>query len=544
MRRYFSNLLTPRTATSENEVQYWRERIVALTLFGAVLVGSAAYAINMVLAFQNGTWGWAIVYTAAFVSIAIIAFSPNLPYTLRASVMLFMLYAFGIISGLQYGTAGDTRVWLLGFIILTALFLGAWQGFAAAIFSLATLISMGWAMNRGIVAPPDITGVFEPVVFSSWISTSIPVLAVSVLIILCLGAIVNGLNRSLQRGRQLATDLEADRQRLERRTQELERREVQVRTAAEISRTISAELDPERLFQQVVDLVQERFNLYYVGVFLIDTSGLYAVLRAGTGIAGEAMIASRHSLPIGGTSMIGWSISRRQARIALDVGQDAVRFENPHLPETRSELALPMISGPQVLGALTIQSAEAEAFDQDDIIVLQGVADGLATALENARLFQQSQTNLAEIQRLHQQYLGEAWTQVIAKEQDLIFSFESQAAATADDSAQVSRISHPLVLRDQVIGNIQLESNQGPWTPEDQAFVEAVSTQAALALENVRLVEETQRTAQHDRIVSELTGKAWTSTNIDTILQTTLSELGQTLQATDGLIQLETTDPE
>ncbi len=536
IRQFFEQLLTPNTELSENEVQHWRERIVAVALTGASLLGTGAYAINMYLVLQINAWWWAIIYTLAFSGVIFITVRKKLAYEIKAGAMLLLLYILGIVSALQYGTAGDVRIWFFGFTIVAAIFLGMRAGLVAAVFSSLTHLGLGYAMSLDWIEAPNVSKVIEPSNFASWVSTSIPYFALGIMAVLAVGVIINGLDRNLLRSRELTAELKADRASLQRRTDTLERRNIQIRTAAEISRIVSGELDQRKLLQQVADLIRDRFDLYYAGVFLVDEKGLYAVLQAGTGEPGAAMIRAHHRLPIGGTSMIGWSISRRKARIALDIGQDAVRFDNPYLPETRSELALPMISGAQVLGAITIQSAEAGAFDQDDIAILQNVADGLATALENARLFQQAQENLEEIQRLHQQYLGEAWSQIAKLESNLAYQHQDNLAENEQPGV---RIEKEMLLRGQKIGKIQLESNRSGWTDEDDALVEAVALQAALALENIRLVEETQRNAQHDRIVADVTRKAWASSNLDTILKTTLSELGKTLQASDGIIQLE-----
>jgi len=170
-----------------------------------------------------------------------------------------------------------------------------------------------------------------------------------------------------------------------------QRRAVQLQTAAEVSRASSSILQLDELLATVVELVRDRFNLYYVGAFLLDDSGQWAVLRAGTGEAGHQMLAAQHRLSVDETSMIGWSIVHQQARIALDVGQDAVRFNNPLLPHTRSEMALPLISRGRVLGAATIQSTQPAAFTTDDVTILQTMADQITTAAENARLFEQTQ---------------------------------------------------------------------------------------------------------------------------------------------------------
>jgi PAS domain S-box-containing protein len=191
---------------------------------------------------------------------------------------------------------------------------------------------------------------------------------------------------------------EAERERL---LAALERRAVQLQTAAEVSRAASSILTVDELLPQMAELIRDRFNLYYVGIFLVDEANKYAVLRAGTGEAGRKLIEDGHKLEQGGASMIGRCIANRQARIALDVGQEAVRFANPLLPKTRSEMALPLISRDLVIGAMTIQSDQPAAFAQEDISVLQSMADQTANAIQNARLFEESQRRAVREQMLN-----------------------------------------------------------------------------------------------------------------------------------------------
>lgn len=182
-----------------------------------------------------------------------------------------------------------------------------------------------------------------------------------------------------------------------RLAEQMRYRALQLQTAAAVSSAASSILDPDTLLPQMVELIRDRFDLYYAGVFLVSEDGRYAVLRAGTGEAGRKMLEAGHRLEVGGQSMIGWCVANGQARIALDVGQEAIRFDNPFLPETRSELALPLISRGRVIGAMTIQSIRPAAFDQDDVTVLQTMADQLANAIENARLFQERERRITEL---------------------------------------------------------------------------------------------------------------------------------------------------
>ena len=209
----------------------------------------------------------------------------------------------------------------------------------------------------------------------------------------------------------------------------LERRAIQLQTAAEVSRAANSILTVDELLPQVVDLVRERFDLYYAGLFLVDETGQWAILRAGTGESGRKMIETGHKLEVGSASMIGWCIANRKARIALDVGKEATRFSNPLLPQTRSEMALPLISRDRVIGAMTIQSSRPVAFTQEDINVLQTMADQMANAIENARLFeqtraahQQAEVHLRETQMLQQVIQAASSTLDLERVLDALFN--------------------------------------------------------------------------------------------------------------------------
>jgi PAS domain S-box-containing protein len=232
---------------------------------------------------------------------------------------------------------------------------------------------------------------------------------------------------------------------------DLERRAVQLLTAAEVSRAASSFFSLDELLPRIVDLIRDRFNLYYVGVFLVDDAGQYAVLRAGTGDAGQAMIARGHRLAIGDTSMIGWCVAHHAARIALDVGEDAVRFDNPLLPDTRSELALPLISRGQALGAMTVQSAQPAAFGEPDIAVLQTMVDQVANAIANARLLEQTQQRAEELavvnrvtQALSAQIELRALIQLVVDQVRQVFGVQDAYLALYDSRTQLIHIPYML----------------------------------------------------------------------------------------------------
>ena len=174
-------------------------------------------------------------------------------------------------------------------------------------------------------------------------------------------------------------------------TNDIQRHAKLLKAAAHAAKNIATILDPYELLQRTVDIICDEFGFYYAGMFLLDDLKQFAVLKAGRGEAGKAMITEGHKLAVGGNSMIGASIQDREGRIALDVGTEAVFFENPHLPKTRSEMALPLIVGDDCLGALTVQSTEEAAFHDEDIAALQTMADQLAIAIQNSRLHRQAE---------------------------------------------------------------------------------------------------------------------------------------------------------
>jgi GAF domain-containing protein len=262
----------------------------------------------------------------------------------------------------------------------------------------------------------------------------------------------------------------------------------------------------------------------------------YAVLRAGSGEVGQRMLDDGYRLPINDASVVGQAIVHRRFQTAAGGRRTGdVEEGSTYLPLAQTELALPLIGGERALGAIAIQSALPNAFDQDDVTILQGIADSLAAALENARLFQQVQENLEEIRTLNRQYTLQAWGQGTPEQQGRS-TYDNELVSAP--GGQPATLNIPLMLRSQAIGSLTLESDQQTWAPEELAFIEAVTTQAVLALENARLLEETQQRAGHERIVAEIARSVRASTDVDTILRTSLTELSRALQATDGKIEL------
>ncbi len=330
-------------------------------------------------------------------------------------------------------------------------------------------------------------------------------------------------NRMLTRIEELQQNLE---KRVEDQTEKL-------RASNEVGRIASTILNPDDLISQVVNLIAKTFDYYYVAVFLVTGNERWAELVDATGSAGEILKARRHRLQVGGSSMVGNAIASKQAQVAMDVGETAVRFNNPLLPNTRSELALPLMVGDRVIGALDVQSVREADFRADDIATLQNLASQVAISIENARLFREMDNALSELRQSNRQYISSVWEEKLQASK-LEYSVKSPAIPGAEE---IKDIAVNLNLRDQPIGYIHLQTNE-EWSQEDQAWVESLATQVAISLENARLVEESNQSALRERLSASIIQKLWSTPSIDGILQTAVRELGRALEASEATIEL------
>ncbi len=300
-----------------------------------------------------------------------------------------------------------------------------------------------------------------------------------------------------------------------------------------VGRAATSILDPDELLHRVANLITEEFDFYYSAIYQIDESGQWAELKEATGEAGRVLKESQHRMVVDNSNLIGQSIGSRQAKVAFDVGDNAIRFNNPLLPYTRSEISLPLYIGNRILGALDVQSTQESAFTEGDIETLQNMANQVAISLDNARLFQETRQSLSEMRNIQKKYLREAWI-----ESNLPQSGVSLAVGESSEGDEKNLVEIPISLRDQQIGEISIEGSE-PLSSEEKNWVQAIVTQAALALENARLLEESQASAMREKFVTEINSKIWASTSIDGVLQTAVRELGQVLDASEATIEID-----
>ncbi|RLD11338.1 MAG: hypothetical protein DRI56_01210 [Chloroflexota bacterium] len=354
---------------------------------------------------------------------------------------------------------------------------------------------------------------------------------------------------------QLQRTLETLEQNVAKRTENLARRAVQIRTASEVARDVTTIRDKSLLLTRVTQLIADRFGFYHAGIFLLNETGSHAVLQAANSEGGARMLARGHSLPVGEAGLVGYTAAVGEARIALDVGQDAVFFDNPDLPKTRSEIALPLIIENNVIGVLDVQSQEPGAFSKEDIEIIQVLADQVAIALDNAQLLEQSQNALVELEDLYGEHIRGSWERYL-EDQPGAYNYKAgqiTPISTPEEWDNVKltpnrpalenhKLVVPLEIRGQRIGGItfQRKENQPNWTEDDLELVRETTGQMVIVLESTRLYEDTQRRAAREQLTREIADNIRGAANIEDAIQRAMQELGQALGASEVVAHIGT----
>ena len=346
--------------------------------------------------------------------------------------------------------------------------------------------------------------------------------------------------------------------RVNERTTALNKRANQLRTVADVGKVVTSFHDLSELLQRTTFLIHENFGFYHVGIFLLDDRKEYAELTATNSQGGQRMLERKHRLRIDETSIVGFTIKNATARIALDVGQDSVFFDNPDLPLTRSEIALPLVTSGQILGALDVQSMEPQAFSEDDISTLQILADQIAVAIQNAKLFEEIEKALEASRVVYGEVSRDAWSKILHNQKRI--GYIATQPATVESHGETMEpslekafetgdlihgsdgltISVPIKIRGQAIGAFRLKKSDiaEAWTQDETNLAIALSEQLSGALESARLYRESQQRAARESLVSDISARISSVSHMDAILRETVQELGHALGGATVSFQL------
>ncbi|MGD8402017.1 MAG: GAF domain-containing protein [Anaerolineales bacterium] len=379
-----------------------------------------------------------------------------------------------------------------------------------------------------------------------------------------------------------------------------------IQTAAEIARDISSALNLDELLLKAVNLILERFNFYHASIFLIDPSEKNAVIREATGEAGMQLKRMSHKLAVGSKSIVGFVSGQGEPLVVNDITKDATYLPNPMLADTRAEAAIPLKIGDRILGVLDVQSTIPYSFSPNDVNIFQTLADQLAIAVNNTELFAETQEHLSQHRLLHhittsaasgttleealdsaveglQVTLGgdrvavlladeeckhlvvKAWIGYSEDASDLIIPFGSGItgwAATHRKTLRINDISQdtryiqvssntrselalPLIFRNDLLGVLNVESEQtGAYNENDEEMLGTLAGSLAAIIANARLVDQIRKQAERERLLHEISNKIRRSTDMHTILSTTVQELHRVTGAQKAQIKIGFEEPE
>ena len=473
-------------------------------------------------------------------------------------VVLIWIASNGIaITGVG-GIRDSSYITNFSIVVMAGLLLGWRASVAVTVASILSGFGLAYAEESGLIS----TFLYPPTAFAQDITL---IFGLNIVLIYLL---ISGLENEIKRSKTSLKELELSNINLnntqidlENRTVELGQRGSELQTAneqiqrritqfevlAQVTQAITSVRDLQELLPRIATVISEKFGFYHVGVFLLDGARQYAVLSATNSEGGRQMLERKHRLRVGEQGIVGNVTATGKPRIAMDVGVDAVFFDNPELPDTHSEMALPLKSGGLVVGALDVQSTEISAFEEEDIQMLTLLADQVSLAIENAQLFQDTRNALAEAEAVSRQFTREVWGKLPTEQNLLGYRYNLTGASPLEKRVELmgssnrknrgrqtesDQVEVPIELRGEIIGTLVIQTPSAKVLNQDQLdLIKAVADRVALSAENARLFEETTRRAERERLVSDITGKIRSVNDPQTMIQTAMEELRNALGA-------------
>jgi GAF domain-containing protein len=548
----------------------WRAGFLRIVLSAASIFGLAAVIPAVIGA---TTPVYAALYIGVYLVLLVVTITP-VSSLIKAGTVVTLVFSLGILGLSESGIRGDAPLFMLGAITLASLLFSWRTGWVVTGFAMLSCIVAGWLAISGtmILTSNEVT----PGTVETWASGSTAILLLAAVIVNGVRLTQDEFGKAQQRAQGVLNVIRSEKstleERVEKRTQDLadanrvnEYRARMFQAIAQVTHAIISTQNLQDLMPQITQAISQHFGFYHVGIFLISPSREYAVLAAANSEGGQKMLERGHKLRVRQTGIVGYVAGTAKPRIALDTGADAIYFDNPDLPNTRSEMALPLtrVDG-QVIGVLDIQSAESNAFKREDIEILLTLAGQVSTAISNARLYEDMQKNLLESEMFYRRNLVAGWkrfseTQQIAGVQrtGMTANLYTQSIAlpgveevldtgTAYFNDEIdSQMTLPVKLRGEVVGVLHVKANgERKWAEDEMDIVTAIVERAALSIENARLLEESRLAAEKEHIIGEISAKISASTQIEMILKTAVRELGSQINNAQVSVELGNSETE
>jgi len=548
-------------AAPPTDLRGWRELLLRGMLYAAAVLGLPAAISGSLTAIRDGQLNRIVLFGASYLIVLALALGRRfLPYRLRAYVLLVITASLGINALVSTGLAGSGRIFLFAFLTIATLLLGLTAGVVSLLLCVGAMAVVAWAITSGqIIIAPEVMNGGD---LSTWITGGAVFGLLAMMIVIALGSFQGGLEDVIQREQRQVGRLQREQALLERDVSEhsesLARQARHLETTSEIARLVTSTADPTAMMNRAVEIIRDRFGFYQVSVFILDESNTWAVLTASTGEPGRLLLARHHRLGVGSASMVGWVTANRAPRTAGDVDKDPFHFKNPILPDTRSEMAVPMIVGEKLIGALDVQSTETDAFSVADQWAIEAVASELAIGIQSAQAMRELNDRLERIQRSLHAQTERSWSQIAGSSIPISYQLDPSGIAYTGDqsefptnrlavrSARTSaspdgrEVAVPVQVRGEVVATIAARRPAGsdPWTAADVALLEAVAGQASLALENARQNAEEQRRAAELEVLNRVSQAVSQLLSLDSLYRVVHAQITQILGEVDMAIAL------
>lgn len=522
------------------------------TILVSLFVFEVAFSFVVPFAFRDSA---AIVFTFQGITVAFTIGCYVLMQRgfLRAASLIFCSM-FGLITLAAVVQSNGLDSINLQLFILVILFAGLLLGAGYSLFfagmGVVTIVGLYIAQTTGWLTFPPVT---IPVVLKI-VLPSIVYLMAGIL----LAAVAQNTAIALSRSKQHETalikanaELKSIQANLEQR---IEERTAQLQASIEVSQTISNLREADPLGQQVVQKLSSLFGYDIAALYFLDNTEQRAMLQyANVSLAEET---DRHPIDLQKATLLADAIRTRKPRYSnFPTALSAIPAT--HLaPRIGTEVILPLLVRGQTLGAVSLQSYQLLTPQPREIAILQSLASQIAAAFENTRLFNESQQQIQEINRLNQFYLQTTWRALLAQEipayhfslgtvkemetpnETALETAQREGKISIKNSNGNSTLTAPIMFQNQVLGAIELTAQNRAWSADELVMIEAVVNQAALSLENTRLMLETRNRAEQEKMVGEISSRIRETLDLETILQTSVQEMQKSLKLSEVEIRL------
>jgi len=507
----------------------WREGFLQAILIGAGIFGFIALTANFI---SGASPSDLITYSTAF-AILLLAILIPFPYWFKALVFLILEYALAISGFLDTGLWGDSRVFLLALVVTACLLFSPLAGIITTILGTLTTILFGSLI---LTAQYQLTNAnMPPGSLADWLTGVLTNILLSVVVIIGVRLVQGEFDRAreqagavLQRIQEESKNLES---RVEERTSQLSQKSEFLRSAIFIARSLAELQNVPTLLEKTAQLTADLFGFYHVAIYLFDKERKVAFLQAASSVVGNKMMEKGFQIESNPRNVTGYVSEQGKFYLGVDPQDDKTRLISEGKLETsHSELAMPLNARGKLLGIIDFQSKESRTFNDDEMEILQSLADQIAISIDSAHLISDTQAYVSELQSLTSKQTRGVWEQHL-KNRTLIYQYTPSGTKSIDPSVNKGNpkegMQIPLRLRGQEIGQLVLQSQQAvKWTDRERDVAEKIATQVALALDNSRLLEETRQRAIQQQTVNEISARLSRSLDIDTLLRTAARELG------------------